>query len=100
MTDWVTLHLRGGSGPSPVPLQIAGLTPPRVSRRLPIISAHDHGRDLLSLGTRSSQQGGDTLTVDRHRRGYVVRRIGRALLGYGVALLFAVVVVAVWWLTR
>ncbi|MBE1560974.1 hypothetical protein [Nonomuraea africana] len=40
------------------------------------------------------------MTVDRHRRGYVVRRIGRALLGYGVALLFAVVVVAVWWLTR
>jgi hypothetical protein len=40
------------------------------------------------------------LTVDRHRPGYLFRRVGRALLGYGVALVFAAVVVALWWLTR
>ncbi|MEU4546032.1 hypothetical protein [Nonomuraea dietziae] len=40
------------------------------------------------------------MTVDRHRRGYLFRRVGRALLGYGVALIFAAVVVALWWLTR
>ncbi|MET9336485.1 MULTISPECIES: hypothetical protein [unclassified Nonomuraea] len=40
------------------------------------------------------------MTADRHRPGYVRRRLGRALLGYAVALLVAAVVVAVWWLTR
>ncbi|MEV4061297.1 hypothetical protein [Nonomuraea dietziae] len=40
------------------------------------------------------------MTVDRHRPGYLFRRVGGALLGYGVALVVAAVVVALWWLTR
>ncbi|MBB6346955.1 hypothetical protein ACWGH8_40115 [Nonomuraea muscovyensis] len=40
------------------------------------------------------------MTADRHRPGYVRRRVGRALLAYGVALLAGAAVLAVWWLTR
>ncbi|MEV4394101.1 hypothetical protein [Nonomuraea sp. NPDC049607] len=40
------------------------------------------------------------MTADRHRPGYVRRRLGRALLGYALALVAAVVVIAVFWLTR
>ncbi|MFI6477320.1 hypothetical protein ACIBH1_05270 [Nonomuraea sp. NPDC050663] len=40
------------------------------------------------------------MTADRHRPGYVGRRIGRALLGYAVALVVGAAVVAVWWLSR
>ncbi|MEV4891198.1 hypothetical protein AB0K48_17605 [Nonomuraea sp. NPDC055795] len=40
------------------------------------------------------------MTADRHRPGYVRRRLGRALLLYAVALVTGAVVVAVWWFTR
>ncbi|MFE0149388.1 hypothetical protein ACFWY5_19725 [Nonomuraea sp. NPDC059007] len=40
------------------------------------------------------------MTADRHRPGYVRRRLGRALLLYAVALVIGAVVVAVWWFTR
>ncbi|MFD1933690.1 MULTISPECIES: hypothetical protein [Nonomuraea] len=40
------------------------------------------------------------MTADRHRPGYVRRRLGRALLAYAVALLVAAIVVAFWWFTR
>ncbi len=38
------------------------------------------------------------MTADRHRPGCLRRRLGRALLGYGVALLVAAVVAGVFWL--
>jgi hypothetical protein len=40
------------------------------------------------------------VTADRHRPGYLRRRLARALLLYGVALVVAAMVVAVFWLTR
>ncbi|GGS69284.1 hypothetical protein ACFFV7_17080 [Nonomuraea spiralis] len=40
------------------------------------------------------------MTADRHRPGYVRRRLGRALLLYAVATAVALVVIAVFWLTR
>ncbi|MBB5078197.1 hypothetical protein [Nonomuraea endophytica] len=40
------------------------------------------------------------MTADRHRPGYVRRRLGRALIQYAVALVIGAVVVAVWWFTR
>ncbi|GAA4046281.1 hypothetical protein [Nonomuraea soli] len=40
------------------------------------------------------------MTADRHRPGYVRRRIGRALLAYAVALAVGAAVVAAWWLSR
>ncbi len=40
------------------------------------------------------------MTADRHRPGYLRRRLVRALLLYGVALVVAAMVVAVFWLTR
>ncbi|MFI9590096.1 hypothetical protein [Nonomuraea sp. NPDC052265] len=40
------------------------------------------------------------MTADRHRPGYVRRRLGRALLRYVLALVAAAVVIAVFWLTR
>ncbi|WP_275956074.1 hypothetical protein [Nonomuraea sediminis] len=40
------------------------------------------------------------MTYDRHRPGYVRRRLVRALVGYTAALVVAAVVVGVWWLMR
>ncbi|MFI6496222.1 hypothetical protein [Nonomuraea typhae] len=40
------------------------------------------------------------MTADRHRPGYVRRRLGRFVLQYAVALAIGAVVLAVWWLTR
>ncbi|MFI6292464.1 hypothetical protein ACIBEJ_12815 [Nonomuraea sp. NPDC050790] len=40
------------------------------------------------------------MTADRHRPGYLRRRLGRALIQYGVALVIGAIVVIVWWLTR
>jgi hypothetical protein len=40
------------------------------------------------------------VTADRHRPGYLRRRLVRALLLYGLALAVAAVAVAVFWITR
>ncbi|WP_269433653.1 hypothetical protein [Nonomuraea sp. SBT364] len=40
------------------------------------------------------------MTADRHRPGYLRRRLGRAVLLYGVALAVGAMVVAVFWLTQ
>lgn len=40
------------------------------------------------------------MSADRHRPGYIRRRVGRAVVSYLAALALAATVVTIWWLTR